>query len=124
VIEERWGDGAVRAIAQSSERLREDATALGQLAERLYGDIAKIEGDTARISTEALLSMPRAFRRRILELAVGRVRDRSAGIDEVLDALDTKQVTAEATEHSIAGGTQIKVSSDEVVVEGRHGSDD
>ena len=123
VIEERWGDGAVRAIAQSSERLREDAAALGQLAQRLYAEVAKIEGDAARISTDALLSMPRAFRRRILELAVGRVRDRSAGIDEVLDALDGPREAGKATEHSIAGGTQVKVTFDEVVVEGRHDDD-
>jgi tRNA(Ile)-lysidine synthase len=124
VIEERWGDGAVRAIAQSSERLREDAAALGHLAERLYGDLAKIEGATARIPTGALLSMPRAFRRRILELAVGRVRDRSAGIDEVLDVLDGPEAGAKKTEHSVAGGTRIEVTSEEVVVEGRHEAHD
>lgn len=118
-IEERWGDGAIRAMAQSSERLREDAAALAQLAGRLYQDLVKVEGDAARISTEALLSMPRAFRRRILELAVGRVRDRSAGIDEVLDALDSPDTRAKETDHSVAGGISITKSATEVVVVGR-----
>lgn len=123
VIEERWGEGAVRAMAQSSERLREDAGALAQLAERLYQDIVKVEGATARMSTDALLSMPRAFRRRILELAVGRVRDRSAGIDEVLDALELPSTRAKEAQHSVAGGISITKSASEVVVEGRGGPD-
>lgn len=118
-IEERWGDGAVRAIAQSSERLGEDAAALAQLTERIFGDIVKIEGETARVPAEALLSMPRAFRRRILELAVGRVRDRSAGIDEVLDALESSQTSKREASYSIAGGIEISMSPDEVVIQGR-----
>ena len=115
-IEARWGPGAIAAIAQSSERLREDATALAQLADRLYPEVAKVEGDTITIATEGLLSMPRAFRRRILEHAVGRVRDRSAGIDEVLDALDDPATRAKAASFSIAGGIQVTTSPTEVVV--------
>ena len=123
VIEERWGSGAIRAIAQSSERLREDSLALGQLAERVYSEIVKVEGDTARASTEALLSMPRAFRRRILELAVGRVRDRAAGIDEVLDALEDPDKRSKDASFDIAGGITITTSSSEVVVAGRSDDD-
>ena len=123
IIEERWGSGAIRAIAQSSERLREDASALAQLAERLYTEVVKLEGDSARIATDALLSMPRAFRRRILELAVGRVRDRSAGIDEVLDALEDPTTRAKNASFAVAGGTEITTSPTEVVVEGRHEAD-
>lgn len=121
-IEERWGDGGVRAIAQSSERLREDAMALAQLAERIYSEVVKVEGDSSRIPAGALLSMPRAFRRRLLELAVGRVRDRGAGIDEVLDALDGSEV--KKASFDIAGGVVIKTSATEVVVEGRSGADE
>jgi tRNA(Ile)-lysidine synthase len=123
VIEERWGDGGIRAIAQSSERLREDATAIDHLTDRVFSDIAKIEGDTARIPTDALLAIPRAFRRRILELAVGQVRDRSAGIDEVLGALDAGKPSGTDKSFFIAGGTEVVLSSDEVVVEGRHQGD-
>ena len=120
VIEERWGPGAIRAIAQSSERLREDAGALAQLAERIYSEVVKVEGDEPRMSMDALLSMPRAFRRRILELAVGRVRDRSAGIDEVLDALDDPNRRATPASFDLTGGTVIKTTSSELIVEGRH----
>ena len=119
-IEERWGDGAIRAIAQSSERLREDALAIAHLSERLFSEVVKVEGDTARIPMDALLAMPRAFRRRIFEQAVGRIRDRSAGIDEVLDALESPNVSSKGAGYSIAGGTEITLSPDEVIVEGRH----
>ena len=115
-IEERWGQGAIAAMAQSSERLREDASALAQLAERLYADIAKVEGSSVRIAAEPLLSMPRAFRRRVLELAVGRVRDRSAGIDEVLDVLDHPEGRLQQASFAIAGGIEITTSRTEVVV--------
>ena len=123
VIEKRWGDGGIRAISQSSERLREDAAAIDQLTDRVYADIAKVEGDTTRMPMDALLALPRAFRRRILERAVGRVRDRSAGIDEVLAALDGGKPTGEAKSFAIAGGTEVVLSTDGVVVEGRHQGD-
>jgi len=118
-IEQRWGDGGVRAIAQSSERLREDAAALRQLAERIYADVAKLEGDTVRISTPSLVAMPRAFRRRVLELAVGRVRDRAAGIDEVLDAFDNADDGIKEASFDVAGGIVVTMSSTEIVIEGR-----
>ena len=53
-IEERWGDGAIRSIAQSSERLREDAAALSQLAERLYGIAPEAVEDLAGGLSELL----------------------------------------------------------------------
>lgn len=124
-IEARWGPGAIAAIAQSSERLREDGAALAQLAERLYSEVAKVEGDatTVSISMESLLSMPRAFRRRILELAVGRIRDRSAGIDEVLDTLDNRETQKKDASFSVAGGIEITTSPKTVVIR-RPGTDD
>lgn len=124
IIEKRWGPGAVRAIANSSERLREDASALDRVAERLYSEMVKIEGGTAKIAMDAFVSMPRAFRRRILELAVGRVRDRGAGIDEVLDALEDESMRSKEASFDIAGGIEIKTSPSFVVVEGRDESDD
>jgi tRNA(Ile)-lysidine synthase len=87
-IENRWGDGAVRAIATSARRLREDADALASLTERVYADLVQAGTDGVDLATEALVAMPRALRRRVLESAVGRVRDRSGGIDAALDALD------------------------------------
>jgi tRNA(Ile)-lysidine synthase len=87
-IERGWGEGAVRAVATSARRLREDADALASLAARVYGDLAQAGDSSVDLATEALLAMPRALRRRVLERAVGRVRDRSGGIDAALDALD------------------------------------
>lgn len=87
-IEQRWGEGAVKAMATSAERLHEDAQALEGLADRLYADIAEGSGGGIRFALGPLLKMSRSFRRRLLEKAVGRVRDRSGGIDAVLDHLD------------------------------------
>lgn len=87
-IEEGWGDGAIRAIARSSERLREDAESLSDIATQLYAEGVKEVPDGTEFDLPLVMRMPRALRRRVLELAVGQVRDRSAGIDAVLDALD------------------------------------
>ncbi|MDQ3983185.1 MAG: tRNA lysidine(34) synthetase TilS, partial [Actinomycetota bacterium] len=87
-IEQRWGDGAVRAMATSAERLAEDADFLKGLADTLYGQIAKRQPGQVRFELEAIRLAPRALRRRLLEHAIGRVRDRSGGIDAALDALD------------------------------------
>jgi tRNA(Ile)-lysidine synthase len=88
VIERRWGDAAVRAIAASARRLREDSDALDTLSGRVYDDLARAGDAAVEFETPALLGMPRALRRRILERAIGRVRDRSGGIEAALDALD------------------------------------
>jgi hypothetical protein len=115
-IERRWGDGAVRAMAKSSERLLEDARAMDAIAARLYKEVVTTDGDESKISLEAMLAMPRAYRRRVLELAVGRVRDRSGGIDAVLDALDRPEGAAKGTRFAVAAGTEIAISDDAVTV--------
>jgi len=115
-IESEWGDGAVRAMATSAERLSEDAAALASIAERVALDVitSDDQGATVRISTEALTALPRALRRRVLEVAVGRVRDRSGGIDAALEALD--DVTGDAKRFAVAGGAEIVVDRSETVV--------
>ena len=60
--------------------------------------------------------MPRAYRRRILELAVGRVRDRSGGIDAALDALDRPEGTSGTARFAVADGAEIVISRDAVTV--------
>lgn len=111
-IEEHWGEGAVRAIATSAERLAEDADALGDIADRLYADLTS--GDEGSFPRDALAVVPRAVRRRLLENAVGRVRDRSAGIDEVLDALDGDPKPG--ARFALPGGREIVIDRDRVVV--------
>ena len=113
-IEERWGAGAVQAIATTAERLLEDAAALDGLADTLFAQIAKKEDRRVSFERGALNGTPRAFRRRLLERAVGRVRDRSAGIDEVLDALD-KDPASSGT-FSLTGGFEVEIDAQTVSV--------
>jgi tRNA(Ile)-lysidine synthase len=118
VIERRWGPGAVRAMAVSCERLREDALALENLAGRIYAGVAEHSDEGVIFDRSALGPLDRALRRRLLQLAVGRVRDRSGGIEAALDALD-EQVEAggsTALEFSVAGEGVISVSADAVKV--------
>lgn len=115
-IESHWGDGGVRAIARSAERLREDANALARLAERIYPDVAKETGDGVRIDLGASTPLPRALRRRLLEQAVGRVRDRAGGIDAVLDALDSTSANGTERRFAVASGIEIVLADDHILV--------
>lgn len=115
MIEEDWGDGAVRAIARSAELLKEDANTLEGLADGLFGQLAKAEGDTTTFEVDALKGIPRPFRRRLLERAVGEVRDRSGGIEAALDALDKRTSTVPAR-YAVASGIEIVLEAERVVV--------
>ncbi|HEY7875821.1 MAG TPA: tRNA lysidine(34) synthetase TilS [Actinomycetota bacterium] len=117
-IEARWGEGAIRAMAVSADRLREDAVAMRDLADRIYEGMAKPTLLGTEIDMGVILETPRAFRRRILERAVGRVRDRSGGIDAALDALDARQRQARGTSQrfAVAAGIEIEVAPDKIVV--------
>lgn len=116
-IEKRWGDGAVRAMATSAQLLREDADALERLSERVYASVATATDDGVRIDRPALLEMPRAFRRRILERAVGRVRDRSGGIEAALDVLEDPFVMVPANARfAVASGIVISFDGDHLLV--------
>jgi tRNA(Ile)-lysidine synthase len=116
-VEAHWGDGAVRAIARSAERLAEDSAALAALTDRVARDLISRDDDVTRIDLDALMSMPRALRRRILERAIGRVRDRSAGIEAVLDALDRGEPSRFGT-ISVASGIEVEIEGGQVVVKG------
>ncbi len=106
-IEERWGDGAVRAIARSAERLAEDADALQDSAFGFFeGNVDADQDGSYRYDLEVFLGLSRALRRRVLALTVGRVRDRLAGIDEVLDSLD-RYDRKDTKRFSLAGGVEI-----------------
>jgi tRNA(Ile)-lysidine synthase len=114
-IEARWGDGAIRAMAVSADRLREDSLALRQLGDRVYDQVARATLLGTELDLALMVEAPRAFRRRILERAVGRVRDRSGGIDAVLDALDSDPAPRGAR-FSIASGIEIEIGNDRVIV--------
>jgi tRNA(Ile)-lysidine synthetase-like protein len=87
-IEARWGDGGIRAVARSAERLREDADALEDIAERAYPELARVVDGRVELHLGAVLQLPRGLRRRMLETAVGQLRDRAGAIEAVLDALE------------------------------------
>jgi tRNA(Ile)-lysidine synthase len=114
-IEGHWGDGAVRAVARAADRLHEDATALNSLAGRLYESVAEVADDGLHIDLESMLAMPRALRRRVLERAVGRVRDRSGGIAAALDGLDSYTAGA-LGRYAVARGIEIAIRGDHVLV--------
>lgn len=114
-IESRWGAGAVRAVATSAERLNEDAAALKLLAERLAADLIQTGEGGPTIKLELFTGLPRALRRRVLESAVGRVRDRSGGIDAALDALDDEHLVA-PLRFSVASGKEIVIEKDRLLV--------
>jgi tRNA(Ile)-lysidine synthase len=115
-IEERWGEGAIRAVARAADRLGEDSAALDELKDRLYAGIAAgDENGEITLQLGAVRSMPRALRRRVLEDAVGRIRDRAAGIDEVLDALERYDGSA-TKNFDLAGGGTLRLEEDSIVV--------
>lgn len=116
-IEGRWGEGAVRAMATSAERLKEDSHALVSLAERLYAEVAEHDDDGVRLDLDTILGLPRALRRRLIASAVGRIRDRNAGIDAALDALDDP-VRGSDLSFSLARGVEIRIADGAVRVTG------
>lgn len=115
-ITDRWGEGAMVAMARSCRRLSEDAEALGGIAERLYPGTATLTDAGVQLATPDLVKLPRGLRRRLLERAVGRVRDRSGGIDAVLDRLDAEPVVRGS--FAVAEGIEVAVSPETVVIAG------
>jgi len=114
-IESGWGEGAVRAVASSASRLAEDADALAAQADLLWAGLSSEDDADPSIALETLIRLPRALRRRLLERALGRVRDRGAAIDEVLDALDRPDRKPDAR-FAVAGGAEIVITASDLVV--------
>jgi tRNA(Ile)-lysidine synthase len=117
IIEQRYGDGAIRAVAESGSRLGEDASALGSLADRLFKDISHNTDDGVVLDRDSMLAMPRALRRRMFERAVGRVRDRSGGIEAALDQLEDRYGSKpRAKRFSVASGIEIAIDDQRVLI--------
>ncbi|MDQ3987221.1 MAG: tRNA lysidine(34) synthetase TilS [Actinomycetota bacterium] len=114
-IEAHWGEGAVEAIASSAERLREDAGALDALAERLFSELAKSTDEKISFERRAFAAIPNALRRRLLQLAVGRVRDRAGGIDAALVALDSPDFSQ--GRFAVASGAEIIITKEAIHLE-------
>ena len=65
LIEKEIGPGIIDALSRSAKILREDATALDEWAERVFGEI-----DPADIEISLLADLPIAVRSRVLRLAI------------------------------------------------------
>lgn len=113
-IEDRWGAGAIRAIAASSERLREDAEFLNGLTDTIYTRVATPGDEGVVIKRELFVELGRPMRRRVLERAVGRLRDRSGGIQAALDALEGSP--SSGARFAVSSGNEIEIRKEEVVV--------
>ena len=121
VIEERFGQGAIHAMAESAGRLREDASALGFLADRLFKEVGHEDDDGTTLDRDAMLAMPRALRRRMLERAVGHVRDRAGGIEAALDELDGPHGSLPGDKRfAVASGIEISIDGRRVLVSRMH----
>jgi tRNA(Ile)-lysidine synthase len=117
VIESRFGDGAIRAMAESGGRLHEDASALGDLADRLFKEVGQETEEGTTLDRDAMLAMPRALRRRMLERAVGRVRDRAGGIEAALDQLEGRYGSPPSDNRfAVASGIEIAIEGQRVLV--------
>jgi len=114
-IERGWGDGAVEAIARSAESLRDDAQLLETLATSVYGELGHEGDNKVSFHLDRLAELPRALKRRVLERAVGEIRDRSGGIEAAVDALDVKPVKT-GTRFAVASGIEIVIEAGEVTV--------
>jgi tRNA(Ile)-lysidine synthase len=116
-ITRRWGEGAIPAIARSAERLHEDAAALGDIVSRLVPGLLSAEDGGATMPLEEVVKLPRALRRRLFELAVGRVRDRAGGIEAALDALERERKPGAV--FAVAHGVEIRFTKDRIEVRHR-----
>lgn len=112
-IEKNWGAGAIPAIATSIDRVTEDVEAIEGIIDTLYPTLASASPGGTRFDLEDVRRLPRALRRRLLERAAGRVRDRAGGIDAALDALDRN---ATDVRFSVASGIEIAISRETVLV--------
>lgn len=116
-IEERWGEGAIRAMATSIDRLAEDDRALQDQATLLYEGSAEApdEGGPVSLGLAMMRELPPALQRRLLELAVGPLRDRGPGIDEVVTALGAPDASV-GSRFDLAEGTRVVIDRDAVTV--------
>lgn len=115
-IESGWGEGAVRAVAAAAARMREDSDALTAVADDLHRGLTSTSPGGVSIDRAGFEALPRALRRRVLDRAIGFVRDRSKGIEAALDALEAEP--SPGSRFAVAGGIEIVVERDVVAVLG------
>lgn len=91
MLESELGPGVAEALARTAEQLREDETALAELAEHYFNEFVKARATSLEIDVDEFKAMPLAIRHRVIALALGvlkapqfaRVHIRA--IDELVD---------------------------------------
>ncbi|MFQ5878241.1 MAG: tRNA lysidine(34) synthetase TilS [Acidobacteriota bacterium] len=80
LLEREYNPAAVEALARAAELLRDEDSYLDGVASRDYRRIAASRGGTVSLEAQALADLPPAVRRRVLRLALARVRGSLARI--------------------------------------------
>lgn len=113
-IEQAWGEGAIEAMGRSVELLRDDAQLLESLATSVHRELAQEREKDVSFPLDRMVELPRALRRRVLERAVGEIRDRAGGIEAVVDALEKD--FRPGARFSVASGIEIVIEGGRVTV--------
>lgn len=71
VLEAELGPGVAEALSRTAEQLREDETALAELAEHYFNEFVKIRATSLEIDVDEFAAMPLAIRHRVVALALG-----------------------------------------------------
>lgn len=70
MLEAELGPGVAEALARTAEQLREDETALAELAEHYFNECVKIRATSLEIEATEFAAMPLAIRHRVVALAL------------------------------------------------------
>jgi tRNA(Ile)-lysidine synthase len=71
ILESELGPGVADALARTAEQLREDETALAELAEHYFNELVKTRATWLEIDVDEFKAMPLAIRHRVIALALG-----------------------------------------------------
>ncbi len=71
ILEAELGPGVADALARTAEQLREDESALAELAEHYYNEFVKTRSTWLEIEIDDFAAMPLAIRHRVIALALG-----------------------------------------------------
>ena len=71
ILEAELGPGVADALSRTAEQLREDETALAELAEHYYNEFVKARSTWLEIEIDDFAAMPLAIRHRVIALALG-----------------------------------------------------
>ena len=74
MLEAELGPGVVEALSRTAEQLREDETALAELAEHYFNEYVKIRATSLEIEVDEFAAMPLAIRHRVIALALALLK--------------------------------------------------